>query len=303
MPPNFCTSSVCSSWIASMTSSTVITPISAPTRSRRARRRDRSSRSRARLPRGPRVGETVTTSLHATSREQRALRRGEQLAQRHHAAQPALRRRSCRSACIASRRPLRAIARTLAQRLLHRHRLRRPRRTRWSSGRRRCPARRRGAAPSPRAPRAGISARISSARSSSSSSRTSARSSGVISVTSAAACAGRHRLEDLGAQLLVEVLEHVGRARRPAARARKLGDAARAASPRRRPRDRPGASPPSPRRCCRSFLEQREDVGCEQRGHSPHFVFARSACAGECAGRLSSHHRKARRSSLKSTTS
>ena len=53
----------------------------------------------------------------------RALGRGQQLAQRQHAAQPPLRRRSCRSVYIASRRPARAIARTRSQRLLDGQRL------------------------------------------------------------------------------------------------------------------------------------------------------------------------------------
>ncbi len=143
--------------------------------------------------------------------ERRALGRGEQLAQREHARQPPFLVGRVdgvhRLALLAPRDHAHA-----PQRLLHRRGRRRPRRTRSSSGRRRCPDRTGGAASVSRRASAGISSTISSACSSSSSSRTSARSSGSSRVTSAAACSRGHRLEHLGAQLLVEVLEHLRRA-------------------------------------------------------------------------------------------
>ena len=85
--------------------------------------------------------------------------------------------------------------------------------------------------------------------------------------------AGRHRLEDFAAQILVEVLEHVGGSSGGQS-AQQLGDPLTGQCF-RYIREIGGVHLLSLRgNAAGSFVKEIQDVGGEQRGHPPHFVFA-----------------------------
>ncbi len=236
-------------------------------------RRRPPARRRGRSPSARRATSSCAArrqhGLHLGPRdvgEARALGRGEQLAQRQHAEQSP--RHVGRVDGVHRLAPLAARHRAhAAQRLLDRQRLGGRRRTRSSCGRRRSRARTRSSASVSARASAGISWRISSARSSSSSSRTSARSSGChLGDERRRPGASSSPRARASARSSLEVLEHVGGARRSAARSGTRRRAPRGSASATSARSAGCISSVSRATLCRVLVEQVEDVRREQRG-------------------------------------